>query len=76
MYKGGGIVVWAGISLGGHTILHVLHGRTLIGMRYWDEILDPYVCPYVSAIGKDFILIIMHDLIELWLLRYILEITV
>ncbi|GFW90941.1 transposable element Tcb2 transposase [Trichonephila clavipes] len=55
-YRGGGILVWAGISLGGHTDLHVFHGGTVTGLRYWDEILDPYVRPYAAAIGNDFIL--------------------
>ncbi|GBL94925.1 Transposable element Tcb2 transposase [Araneus ventricosus] len=53
-YRSGGIMVWAGISLGGHTDLHVFHGETLTGVRYRDEILDPYVRPYASAIGNDF----------------------
>ncbi|GFW61685.1 transposable element Tcb2 transposase [Trichonephila clavipes] len=55
-YRGGGILVWAGISLGGHTGLHVFHGGTVSGLRYRDEILDPYVHPYAAAIGNDFIL--------------------
>ncbi|GFV66749.1 transposable element Tcb2 transposase [Trichonephila clavipes] len=55
-YRGGGILVWAGISLGGHTDLHVFHEGTVTGLRYWDEILDPYVRPYAAAIGNDFIL--------------------
>ncbi|GFV27200.1 transposable element Tcb2 transposase [Trichonephila clavipes] len=55
-YRGGGILVWAGISLGGHTDLHVFHGRTVTSLRYRDEILDPYVRPYAAAIGNDFIL--------------------
>ncbi|GBM34870.1 Transposable element Tcb2 transposase [Araneus ventricosus] len=55
-YGEGGIMVWAGISLGGHTDLHVFHGGTLTGVRYRDEILDTYVRPYASAIGNDFIL--------------------
>ncbi|GFT31848.1 transposable element Tcb2 transposase [Trichonephila clavipes] len=55
-YRGGGILVWAGISLGGHTDLHVFHGGTVTGLRYWDETLDPYVRPYAAAIGNDFIL--------------------
>ncbi|GFW29326.1 transposable element Tcb2 transposase [Trichonephila clavipes] len=49
------ILVWAGISLGGHTDLHV-YGGTVTGLRYRDEILDPYVRPYAAAIGNDFIL--------------------
>ncbi|GFW84046.1 uncharacterized protein TNCV_1662131 [Trichonephila clavipes] len=55
-YRGGGILVWAGISLGGHTDLHVFHGGTVTGLRYRDEILDPYVRPYAAAICNDFIL--------------------
>ncbi|GFU92797.1 transposable element Tcb2 transposase [Trichonephila clavipes] len=55
-YRGGGILVWAGISLGGHTDLHVFHGGTLTGLRCRDETLDPYVRPYAAAIGNDFIL--------------------
>ncbi|GFX38691.1 transposable element Tcb2 transposase [Trichonephila clavipes] len=55
-YRGGGILVWAGISLGGHTDLHVFHGGTVTGLRYRDETLDPYVRPYTAAIGNDFIL--------------------
>ncbi|GBM25972.1 hypothetical protein AVEN_223108-1 [Araneus ventricosus] len=49
-------MVWAGISLGDHTDLHVFHGGTLTGVRYRDEIFDPYVRPYAGAIGNDFIL--------------------
>ncbi|GFS85612.1 transposable element Tc3 transposase [Trichonephila clavipes] len=55
-YRGGGILVWVGISLGGHTDLHVFHGGTVTGLRYRDETLDPYVRPYAAAIGNDFIL--------------------
>ncbi|GFU00320.1 transposable element Tcb2 transposase [Trichonephila clavipes] len=55
-YRGGGILVWAGISLGGHTDLHVFHGGTITGLRYRDEILVPYVRPYAAAIGNDIIL--------------------
>ncbi|GFW88822.1 transposable element Tcb2 transposase [Trichonephila clavipes] len=55
-YRGGEIIVWAGISLGGHTDLYVFQGGTLTGVRYRDEILDPYVHPYTVAIGNDFIL--------------------
>ncbi|GFU79719.1 transposable element Tcb2 transposase [Trichonephila clavipes] len=56
LYRGGGILVWAGISLGGHTDLHVFQGGTVTGLRYRDETLDPYVRPYAAAIGNDFIL--------------------
>ncbi|GBM79360.1 hypothetical protein AVEN_236088-1 [Araneus ventricosus] len=49
-------MVWTGISLGGHTDLHVLHRGNLTGVRHRDEILDPYIRSYAGAIGKDFIL--------------------
>ncbi|GBL97726.1 hypothetical protein AVEN_248667-1 [Araneus ventricosus] len=49
-------MVWEGISLGGHTDMHVFHGGTLTGVRYRDEILDPYVRSYAGVIGNDFIL--------------------
>ncbi|GFU92723.1 transposable element Tc3 transposase [Trichonephila clavipes] len=55
-YRGGGILVWAGISLGGHTDLHLFHGGTVTDLKYRDEILDPYVRPYAAPIGNDFIL--------------------
>ncbi|GFW85751.1 transposable element Tcb2 transposase [Trichonephila clavipes] len=55
-YRADGITVWAGISLGGHTDLHVFQGGALTDVRYLDEILDPYVHPYTDAIGNDFIL--------------------
>ncbi|GFT13086.1 transposable element Tcb2 transposase [Trichonephila clavipes] len=51
-YRGGWNNGLAGISLGIHTNLHVLQGGTLTGVRYRDEILDPYA----GAIGNDFIL--------------------
>ncbi|GFT81456.1 DDE_3 domain-containing protein [Trichonephila clavipes] len=38
-YRGGGIMVLGGISLGSHTNLHVFQGGTLAGVRYRDEIL-------------------------------------
>ena len=49
-------MVWARISLGGHTDMHVFHAGNLTGVRYRDEILDAYVRLYVAAIGNDFIL--------------------
>ncbi|GFT65828.1 transposable element Tcb2 transposase [Trichonephila clavipes] len=30
-YRGGGIMVWSEISLGGHTVLHVIYGGILTG---------------------------------------------
>ncbi|GFX02238.1 uncharacterized protein TNCV_138141 [Trichonephila clavipes] len=48
-YRGGGIMVWAGISLGGHTDLHVFQEGTLTGVTYRDEILDPFAHPYAGS---------------------------
>ncbi|GFW55020.1 transposable element Tcb2 transposase [Trichonephila clavipes] len=55
-YRGGGIRVWAGISLGCHTDFYVFQGGTFTAVIYRDEILDPCVYPYAGAIGNDFIL--------------------
>ncbi|GFV71854.1 transposable element Tcb2 transposase [Trichonephila clavipes] len=55
-YRGGGILVWAGISLGGHTDLHVFHGGTVTGLRYRDESLIHMSAHMLAAIGNDFIL--------------------
>ncbi|GFV36289.1 DDE_3 domain-containing protein [Trichonephila clavipes] len=48
-------MVWAGIPLGGQTDLHVFQGGTLTGVRYRDQILDPYVRLYAGASDNDFI---------------------
>ncbi|GFU89796.1 uncharacterized protein TNCV_4132381 [Trichonephila clavipes] len=46
---------WFGQDLSVATLdLHVFHGGTVTGLRYQDEILDPYVRPYAAA-GNDFI---------------------
>ncbi|GBM70274.1 hypothetical protein AVEN_63921-1 [Araneus ventricosus] len=42
-YGGGGLMVWAGIMLDGQTPLHVFERGTVTGVRYRDEILEPYV---------------------------------
>ena len=42
-------MVLAGISVGGHTDLHVFHRRNLTGVRYRYEIFDAYVWPYAVA---------------------------
>ena len=49
-------MVWAAMSLGGHTDLHVFHGGNVTGVRYRDEILNAYVRLYAAAIGNGFIL--------------------
>ena len=44
---GDGHMVWGGISLEGHTNLHVLANGTLTAVGYRDEILRPIVRPYL-----------------------------
>jgi len=54
-----GLMVWGGISLEGHTALHVLARGTLTVIRHRDEILRPSVRPCAGAVGPGFLL--MHD---------------
>jgi len=57
-YRGGTIMVWAGISLGSRTEL-VLLDRFVSAERYVRNVLEPLVLPYAQHIGANFIL--MHD---------------
>ena len=50
-YDGGSIMVWAGISIGGRTDLHIVMRGMQTYVRYRDDILDVYVRPYAGAIG-------------------------
>ena len=50
-------MVWAGISRGGRTDLHIGMRGMMTGVRYRDDILDVYVRPYAGAIGSQFILV-------------------
>lgn len=47
----GSVMVWGGISLEGHTDLHVLANNTLTAVRYRDEILRAIVRPCAGAVG-------------------------
>ncbi|GFV02502.1 transposable element Tcb2 transposase [Trichonephila clavipes] len=65
-YRGGGIPVWAGISLGGHTDLHVFHGGTVTGLRYRDEtLIHMSAHMLLLLVTTSFCWMIMHDLTEL-----------
>ena len=48
-------MVWGGISRNVRTDLQVIRG-TMTGLRYRDEIIDPFVRPYAGAVGERFIL--------------------
>ncbi|UYV77201.1 hypothetical protein LAZ67_15000099 [Cordylochernes scorpioides] len=58
-FRGGSLLVWAGISSSRRTPLHIFSGGTLTAQRYRDEILEPYLRPYRDQIGHN--LILMDD---------------
>ncbi|KFM83213.1 Transposable element Tcb1 transposase, partial [Stegodyphus mimosarum] len=49
-------MVWAGISLGYHTDLHIFKRGSLTAVRYRDEVLEPIVRLYAAAVGPTFVL--------------------
>ncbi|GBN15901.1 hypothetical protein AVEN_88534-1, partial [Araneus ventricosus] len=55
-YGGEGLMVWAGIMLDGQISLHIFERGTVTGVRYRDEILEPYVRLFRGAVGPEFIL--------------------
>ncbi|UYV66997.1 hypothetical protein LAZ67_4003618, partial [Cordylochernes scorpioides] len=58
-FRGGSLLVWAGISSSSRTPLHIFSGGTLTAQRYRDEILEHYLRPYRDQIGHN--LIFMDD---------------
>ncbi|UYV63860.1 hypothetical protein LAZ67_2005843 [Cordylochernes scorpioides] len=56
-FRGGSLLVWAGISSSRRTPLHIFSGGTLTAQRYRDEILEPYLRHYRDHIGHNFIFI-------------------
>lgn len=55
-FRGGSVMVWAGISMGYRTELHIFKGGPVTSARYRDEVLDPIVRLYAAAVGPDFLL--------------------
>ncbi|GFU80850.1 transposable element Tcb1 transposase [Trichonephila clavipes] len=49
------IMVWAGIMINGRTRLHVVANGTMMGQRYIDEVLLPYVRLFRGAVGDKFV---------------------
>ena len=45
-FWGASVMVWAGISIGGHTGLYIIDRGALTSVRYRDEILHPIVRPF------------------------------
>ena len=48
-------MVWAGVSIGGPTVLYIIQCAPLTAARYRDEILRPFVVPYTGAIADSFV---------------------
>jgi hypothetical protein len=47
-FGGGSVMVWGGITAHGRTPLVVVAGN-LTGIRYRDEIVQPYIIPFIQA---------------------------
>ncbi|GFV23654.1 transposable element Tcb1 transposase [Trichonephila clavipes] len=55
-FRGGSIMVWAGISLGYRTGLRIFKWGSVTAIRYRDEVLKPIVRLYAAAVGPTFVL--------------------
>ncbi|GFW32911.1 transposable element Tcb1 transposase [Trichonephila clavipes] len=55
-FRGGSIMVWAGISLGYRTDLHIFKKGSMTAVRYRDEVLEPVVKLYATTVGPTFVL--------------------
>ncbi|GFX57182.1 transposable element Tcb1 transposase [Trichonephila clavipes] len=55
-FRGGSIMVCAGISLGYHTDLHIFKRGSATASRCRDEVLEPIVRLYAAAVGPTFVL--------------------
>ncbi|GFX45083.1 transposable element Tcb1 transposase [Trichonephila clavipes] len=55
-FRGGSIMVWAGISFGYRTDLHIFKRGSVTAVRYRDEVLEPIVRLYAAAVGPTFLL--------------------
>ncbi|GBN51100.1 hypothetical protein AVEN_131200-1 [Araneus ventricosus] len=53
LYRGGGLLVWAGIATNDRTDLYVFDAGFLTAVRYRDEILHPLVRPFIAAMGTN-----------------------
>ena len=55
-FRGGSVMVWAGISLGCRADLNIFKRGSATAVRYRDEILVPIVRLYTAALGPTFVL--------------------
>lgn len=53
-HRGGGVMVWGGITLNNRTELHIIQG-TLNGIRYRDDIIRGFVSDFRDNIGPQFV---------------------
>lgn len=58
-FRGGSVMVWAGISVTARTELVFIENGSLTAHRYVEEILQEHVMPFAPFIGNNFLL--MHD---------------
>ncbi|GFX20629.1 transposable element Tcb2 transposase [Trichonephila clavipes] len=54
-YGGRGVLVWGGIMLGSRTDLHIFDAGSVNGIRYFNEVLLPYVRLFRGAMGLQFL---------------------
>ncbi|GFY22305.1 transposable element Tcb2 transposase [Trichonephila clavipes] len=50
------VMVWAGISLGYRTDLHIFKRGSVTAVRYRDQVLEPIVRLYTAVVGPTFVL--------------------
>ncbi|GFT26598.1 transposable element Tcb1 transposase [Trichonephila clavipes] len=55
-FRGGSFMVWAGISSGYRTDLHIFKRGSVTAVRYQDEVLEPIVKLYTAEVEPIFIL--------------------
>ncbi|GBM00565.1 hypothetical protein AVEN_77371-1 [Araneus ventricosus] len=53
IYRGGGLLVWAGIATNCRTDFYVFTGGSVTAVRNRDEILHPLVWLFIAAMGTD-----------------------
>ena len=48
-------MVWGAIAYGNRTRLYVVPGGAMTGVRYRDEVIEPFVVPFAANAGENFI---------------------
>ncbi|GFX00447.1 transposable element Tcb1 transposase [Trichonephila clavipes] len=55
-FRGGSIMVWAGISLGYRTNLHIFKRGSVTAFRYRNEVIEPIMRLYAASVSPTFVL--------------------